>query len=201
VQRPVIWNVGAIAASGHPGALDLFRRILLASAAIPALFPPVMVEVELEGRPYTEMHVDGGAVAQSFLYPSTLGDVMGRRRTVGLRERNAYVIRNSRLDPDWASVDRRIFTIAGRAIATMIHYSGHNDILRMQATAERDGVGFNLAYIGPDFTLERRESFDPDYMRALFDHGYRLARGGYRWRRSHPMRDAAPRSTQTALAR
>jgi hypothetical protein len=118
-------------------------------------------------------------VAQSFLYPSTLGDVMGRRRTVGLRERNAYVIRNSRLDPDWASVDRRIFTIAGRAIATMIHYSGHNDILRMQATAERDGVAFNLAYIGPDFTLERRESFDPDYMRALFDHGHRLARAGY----------------------
>jgi len=35
-QQPVIWNVGAIAASGHPRAVDTIRRILLASSAIPA---------------------------------------------------------------------------------------------------------------------------------------------------------------------
>lgn len=189
VQRPVIWNIGAIAASGRPGALDLFRRILVASAAVPALFPPVLIEAEYQGQPYAEMHVDGGAVAQSFLYPSTLGDFMGRRRVTRIRERRAYVIRNARLDPDWASVSRQIFSIAGRAIATMIHYSGHNDILRMQSTTERDGVEFNLAFIGPDFTVERRENFDPEYMRALFDYGFRQARAGYPWRHTHPYRD------------
>jgi len=34
-RRPVIWNIGKIAASGNPKALDLVRKILVASAAIP----------------------------------------------------------------------------------------------------------------------------------------------------------------------
>ncbi len=68
-RRPVIWNLGAIAASGSPRALDLTRRLLLASAAIPGAFPPVMIDVEADGRRYQEMHVDGGATAQMFLFP------------------------------------------------------------------------------------------------------------------------------------
>jgi predicted acylesterase/phospholipase RssA len=64
VQRPVIWNIGAIATSSRPEALDLFRRILLASASVPGVFPPVMSDVDAVGRRYQEMHVDGGALAQ-----------------------------------------------------------------------------------------------------------------------------------------
>jgi predicted acylesterase/phospholipase RssA len=71
-QRPVIWNIGAIAASGHPGALDLFRKILRASAAIPGAFQPVLIDVELDGKKYQELHVDGGAIAQLFLYPPSI---------------------------------------------------------------------------------------------------------------------------------
>ena len=67
VQRPVLWNIGAIAASGKPGALDLFRKILLASASIPGVFPPVLIGVESGGQHYQEMHVDGGASAQVFV--------------------------------------------------------------------------------------------------------------------------------------
>jgi hypothetical protein len=50
-------------------------------------------------------------------------------------------------------------------------------------------------------TVERRESFDPEYLRAPFNHGFRQGRAGYPWRRSHSMRDAAPRSAQVTLAR
>ena len=71
-QRPVIWNIGAIAASGHPGALELFRKILRASAAIPGAFQPVFIDVEIDGKKYQEMHVDGGAIAQLFLYPPSI---------------------------------------------------------------------------------------------------------------------------------
>src|SRR5689334_10530156 len=95
-----------------------------------------------------------------------------------------------RLDSDWASVDRRVLTIAGRAIATMIHYSGYNDIMRLYATAQRDGVDYNLAYIGPDFTIERSEEFDPVYLRALFDYTYAKGRAGYAWRKAPPFLDA-----------
>ena len=69
----------------------------------------------------------------------------------------------------------------------MIHYSGYNDVLRIYSAAQRDGVDYNLAYIGPDFTVEHRESFDPVYMRALFDYGYQKAIHGYRWHKAPPI--------------
>jgi predicted acylesterase/phospholipase RssA len=64
--EPVIWNMTALAASKHPQALDLFRRIMLASASIPGAFPPVMLDVEVDGVRHQEMHVDGGTIAQVF---------------------------------------------------------------------------------------------------------------------------------------
>jgi hypothetical protein len=187
VQRPVIWNIGAIAASGRPEALDLFRKILLASASVPGVFPPVMINVEADDHHYQEMHVDGGAVAQTFLIPTPIGALTDLRSKQFARQRTAYVLRNARLDPEWASVDRRLLSIAGRAINTMIHFSGYNDIIRIYFAAQRDGVDYNLAYIGSDFSFPHKENFDPDYMRALFEYGYERATKGMVWHKSPPL--------------
>ena len=188
-QRPIIWNIGAIAASARPGARELIRKIVLASAAIPGAFPPVMIDVEAGGRQDQEMNVDGGAVAQTFLYPPDIGLRVSSSIRSG-RERHAYIIRNGRLDPAWASVDRRFLTIIGRAITTMIHYSGYNDIMRIYATTKRDGVDYNLAYIEADFPATKHENFDPAYMRALFDYGYAKGLRGS-WHKAPPILDAA----------
>lgn len=186
-ERPVIWNIGAIAASGNPGAITLIRKLLLASAAVPGLFPPVLIDVELGGQHFQEMHVDGGAVAQMFLYPPSIGGHVDLRQGPLARERHAYLIRNSRLDPEWASTERQLFSIVGRAINTMIHYSGYNDAVRIYAASRRDGVDYNLAYIGADFSVEHKVPFDQAYMRALFDYGYRQGRAGYPWRKAPPI--------------
>jgi hypothetical protein len=180
-QRPVIWNIGAIAASGKPGALQLFHKILRASAAIPGLFQPVMIDVELDGKQYQEMHVDGGAIAQLFLYPPTVevGRVLKRKRV-------AYVIRNARLDPDYAMSERKTITIAGRAINTMLAASGSNDVWRTYFISQRDGVDYNLAYIGADFTLEKKGEFEQPYMQALYQYGYEQARAGTEWHKLPP---------------
>jgi hypothetical protein len=185
-QRPVIWNIGALAVSGKPEALQLFHRILRASAAIPGLFQPVMVDVELDGRKYQEMHVDGGAIAQLFLYPPSLeaGRLMKR-------ERHAYIIRNARLDPDYAMAERRTIDIAGRAINTMLAASGHNDVLRTYFVSQRDGVDYNLAYIGSDFTAEKTGEFNQAYMRALYQYGYQQAKTGREWHKAPPGLDKA----------
>ena len=98
----------------------------------------------------------------------------------------AYIIRNGRLDPEWATVERSTLSIAGRAINTMIAASGYNDVLRMYNAAQRDGIGFNLAYIGTDFTQKPPSPFDQGYMRALFDYGYKRARRGYDWSKAPP---------------
>ena len=187
-QQPVIWNIGAIAGSGHPRALETIHRILLASAAIPAAFPPTMFDVTLDGKAYQEMHVDGGAFAQAFLYPAAV--TRERRQRIKRGQHVvpgiAYVIRNGRLDPEWATTERQTMGIAGRAIATMIAASGYNDVMRMYNTTLHDGIDFNLAYIGSDFTMKLEQPFDPAYMRALFNYGFQRAVGGYEWSKEPP---------------
>ena len=122
--RPVIWNIGKLAASRHPGALKLVQDILLASTAIPGVFPPVMIDVQANGRKYQEMHVDGGASAQVFVYPPSLQLNAAASRTGVVRERRLYVIWNARLDPQWAEIQRRTFTIVERAISSLIQTQG-----------------------------------------------------------------------------
>ncbi len=187
-QLPVIWNIGAIADSGHPGAAELIRRILLASAAIPGAFSPVMIDVTLDGVRHQEMHVDGGAVAQAFLYPQSL--TRDRRQRIARRQPvlpiTAYVIRNARLDPEWTNVDRRTMGIAGRAISTMIATSGINDVLRIYNTTQMDEVGFQLAFIGADFDGVLNTPFEQSYMRALYAYGQARGRAENAWVQAPP---------------
>ena len=180
-QVPVIWNIGAIAASGKEGSLELVRKILRASSAVPAAFQPVLIDVELDGKKYQELHVDGGAIAQMFVYPPGID-----LKKAKPRERHAWLIRNARMDLAWAETQPRTFSIAGRAISTMIHSSGNNDIMRIYFITQRDGVDYNLAFIGSDFDTPHTADFDPVYMKALAKYGYDLGKAGYPWLKQPP---------------
>jgi hypothetical protein len=181
-RRPIIWNIGAIAESGHPRALELVHDVLVASAAIPGAFPPVMIDVEVDGKAYEEMHVDGGASSQVFLYPPQLNV----SRSGVSRERVLYVIRNARLDPEWAQVERQVLSIAGRAISSLIQTQGVGDLYRIYLTTQRDGFDYNLAYIPKSFTRTLKEPFETAYMQELFELGYDLAVPGYPWEKGPP---------------
>jgi predicted acylesterase/phospholipase RssA len=127
-RRGVVWDIGKIAEYGTPEALELVRKILIASAAIPGAFPPMMFDVEANGTKYQEMHVDGGASAQVFVYPARL-HVAEISEAAGVeRERHMYIIRNGRLDPDWADTERQTLTIAGRAVSSLIQNQGNGDL-------------------------------------------------------------------------
>ena len=186
VGRPVVWNIGAIAASGHPDALGLFRSILLASASIPGAFPPVLLDVESGGRRFQEMHVDGGAAMQVFLYPPSLGTASALRRAGIVRERTAWVIRNGRVDVTEAEAPRGLISIATRSAQTLLHFSGISDIDRIYLTAQRDGVAFRMQSIGREFDTPRPGFFEPVYMRALFAYGMARGRDPASWRTSPP---------------
>jgi hypothetical protein len=155
---------------------------------MPAAFPPTMFDVTLDGKSYQEMHVDGGAFAQTFLYPAAVMRQREERMKRGepVISLQAFIIRNGRLDPDWASVQRTTLSIAERAISAMVTASGYNDVVRIYANTQRDGIGYNLAYIGTDFTLKLPSPFDSGFMRALFDYGYQRGRNGYNWARKPP---------------
>ena len=194
--EPVIWNMTAIAASKDPNATALFSNILLASASIPGAFPPVMIDVNVDGARYQEMHADGGTMTQVFLYPPSLRVADAPKRT-----RVLYVIRNARLDPDWASVERRTFNIATRAIASLTRTQGVGDLYRIYATTQRDGIDFNLTYIPPTFNVPHVEEFDTNYMRALYDVGATAAKGGYQWQKYPPGFEAPLQASATSGGR
>ncbi|TPG76183.1 patatin-like phospholipase family protein [Pseudomonas arsenicoxydans] len=183
--RPVTWNMGAIAASGAPGALDLFRRILIASMSIPGAVSPVMIDVEVNGQPFQEMHVDGGVITQVFLYPP--GTVMALNSVTGARlrrDRHFYVIRNGKMEPQWSGTKRRTLSIGGRAISALIQMQGISDLERIYRIAQQDGADFNLAYIGSDFLHLPNHQFDGEYMKRLFDYAFELSAKGYPWHKS-----------------
>jgi len=182
VRRAVIWNITKIATSRSPAALELVQKILIASAAIPGTFPPVMIDVEAGGKSYQEMHVDGGTVAQVFIYPAAI-----KLYELAPRERTLYIIRNARLDPEWAEVERRTLPIALRAISSLIQYQGIGDLYRIYTVTQRDKVAYQLAYIPKSFETPHTSDFDTAYMRALFQLGFSMAEKGYPWENRPPV--------------
>jgi patatin-like phospholipase len=186
VGRPVIWNLGAIAASDVPGKARLIHDVLQASAAIPVAFPPVLISVEAHGRTYDEMHVDGGTAQQVFVYPTEMDwpRILDRLEAVG--PPTVYVIRNAFLDADFNGVQRKVLPIASRSIQSMIRTQGLGDLYQIYALCLRDGNDFRLAYIPADFTAQAAEDFDPVYMGRLFEHAYEAAQSGYEWRTEPP---------------
>ena len=184
--RGVIWNIGNIATKGTPEAYELIRRILVASAAIPAAFPPMMIDVTADGKPYQEMHVDGGACAQVFLYPPSM-DLKKDAAAMGItRDRVAWVIRNSRLDPHWQEVERRTLSIAARAVDCLIQTQGVGDLYQIFLITRRDGVKFNLAFIPESFKEQPNQDFDPPYMTKLFNTGERDLKENKAWHNLPP---------------
>lgn len=169
--QPIAWNISAIAASNHPARVQAIHDILLASASIPGAFPPVMMDVTVNGARRQEMHVDGGATTQVFLYPSNapLREAPAfARRT----QRTAWIIRNGRTQELSEDVKRGLLPIAARSISTMITSNAIGDIYRMYLMTRRDNVDFNLAYISGRFTVPYEKPFDPVYMNALFEFGH-----------------------------
>jgi hypothetical protein len=146
----------------------------------------MMFDVEANGKQYQEMHVDGGAASQVFVYPPALN--ISKSNIV--RERHLYVIRNARLDPNWAQVSRSTISIAGRAIDSMIQTQGVGDLYRIYATSQRDKIDFNLAFIPKTFTRKLKEPFETAYMNDLFKVGYDMAVKDYPWVKAPPGFDA-----------
>ena len=187
-QRLMVWNMGAIAASGHPRAAVLFREVLLASASIPVAFPPVYIEVEVDGLRYDEMHVDGGVIAEFFLWGATV-DVSEAIAALGLEQGQhtaMYIIRNSQIDPEPQQVPRELIEIASRSMITLLKAVAMGDLMRLWSLAQRDGLDFNYIGIPPHHPETDTRSFDPAELQRLFEVGREIATGSRPWRKEPP---------------
>ena len=197
--QPIIWNMGKIAAQDTPEALELFRRVMLASASLPGFFSPVMFDVRYKGRAYQEMHVDGGVSRQVFLYPASLFHESGAYKLLEGRKRDAYLIRNDVLDDmSYQTVERKTLSIANQALRQFAQSHEDGDTLMAYITAQKDGFGFNMAYVSDDFVVKPgqkgngnrngngKQRFDQAYMQSLFNYAESLAARGYPWSKTPP---------------
>lgn len=181
-ERPVVWDIGTIANSGDPGRKKLIQDILVASASIPGVFPPVNIKVVADGKSYDEMHVDGGTSNQAFMFPTNFSlKQADKEMKRGKVTRTLYVLRNGKVTPEYSKVKPKLAAIVGKSISSLIKYQGIGDLYRMYANAQRDGITFRAVWIPESFTMKEPKPFDPGYMRALFDLGYEMGRNGVKW--------------------
>jgi hypothetical protein len=197
-QRSVVWNMGAIAAHGGDAALNLFRKVLLASSAIPGGFPPVLIDVEANGKAFQEMHVDGGVGGQFFVAPPA---VMAATSDYRLPATALYVVINTGLQPDVQIVTRSTPSILTGTVGAAVKVDTRLMIDRAYLAAKRSGVGFNIASIPADFNAPSRGPFDPDYMSALFQLGEALGKSATPFANEPPAYPGRPTAQPTDTAK
>lgn len=185
-ERPVIWNMGRIAIRNTPKALKLFRKVILASASIPGVFPPVYIDVEADGLPHREMHVDGGTTNNIFLLPEHFDVKKFIPSVAGRTNLRLYIIVNSHVQPQPKVIEATTYSIAERSISTLIKQQTAGDLLRLYVESQQNRIDYNMAAVPADFNEVSKEAFDKDYMGKLYAVGYNAAAKGYKWRRQPP---------------
>jgi len=188
-QRPVLWDMGAIASSGAPQAEALFEDVLLASASVPVAFPPVFFEFRTaDGERFSEMHADGGVASQITVAEGWQGRIheLSGSGNSATRLVALYVLFNGRIDPEPQSVDFTIPEVASRALDTMTKEQRERDLANAYSAARKRDAAFRMAAIEPDFELAYSGPFDVDYMTRLYNYGYEKTLRGEIWQSAPP---------------
>lgn len=163
-----VWNMSLIAKDGN---LELFRQVLLASAAFPIVFPPV----EIDGH----LFVDGAARSNV-----VIGGLGGSERPapplygVG----NIYLVDNGRLQSPPEALRRALGNVAATTVSVMMDQSMLTAMTRSYFGARFLGYNFKLAAIPNDINIGNDPlAFDPEQMRAAFDAGRAMAKKPDHW--------------------
>jgi predicted acylesterase/phospholipase RssA len=186
-RRLVVWDMGEIATRGRPEDLALFRTVLLASASIPGFFPPVPINVTVDGQPVEELHVDGGVTASLFFRsPQVPADAAKRAGSRPLEGSNVYIIVAGKLYADPGCVERRLIPIAADSISALLYSQCRGDLFQLYALALATGMNYRMTAIPSDLDVPRdATSFDPKVMGWLYEVGRENARSRP-WRTTPP---------------
>jgi predicted acylesterase/phospholipase RssA len=186
-QRTVIWDMGRIATIRSTQALNLFRDVLAASASIPVVFPPMLIDAEANGHRFQEMHVDGGVTAPVLTLPEAFL-LRNGALAKGLRM-NIYVLVNDKVERDFKLVPNSTIDIAARTSASVTKTQIRSVLYETYDFARRNNFGFNLTYIDKNLPSPSSFGFEASYMRSLYQYGYDKAKTGDFWAKSPPSDD------------
>lgn len=166
-----VWNMTRIAKEGGSGSLELYRKVLRASASPPVAFPPV----EIDGH----LFVDGG-VRQNAVIVGLTGIEKPKAPLHG--PGNIYLIHNGKHKAPPQAVRNDIEDITGAVIGTMFDNSMETVVLRAYFAARARGYTFNWVEIPEDADIGHNMlAFDPKQMRAGFDAGEAMAKEPDPW--------------------
>ena len=178
-EETVIWDMGAIAMQGGPAARDLFRNVLVASASVPGVFPPVMIQVEKDGQIYQEMHVDGGASTPFFVAPDAIREIDTLSNSQ--RGANIYVIINGQAGSAPRTTSNNTIDIAARSFNAVLNQMTRSAIQQTGDFTTRNSLGYRFTGIPSDIQFGGSLAFDRSNMSATFDYGMRCASRGLVW--------------------
>lgn len=181
-QRAVVWNMGAIADSGQPDALQLFRDILIASASIPGVYPAVMIKAQVDGRTIEEMHSDGGTASQFLAVPDSMMVGSGPARLPMGAKPNMYVIINNALMPEFEMTPDKTLSVLARAYATLVKSQTRSALQALYGFSQKAGIGFHVASIDAVVRYDPGDPFGTGYMRAVYNLGAAEMDGGSVWK-------------------
>lgn len=178
-EETVIWDMGAIAIQGGDKARTLFRNVLLASASVPGVFPPVMIEVEKDGRIFQEMHVDGGASVPFFVAPDAIRQIDAL--SASPRAANIFVIVNGQSASAPRTTSNNTIDIAARSFTSVLNHLTRASIAQTETFAKDNNMNFRFTAIPSDVQFGGSLAFDAPNMRDTFSYGERCAAGGRVW--------------------
>lgn len=178
-EETVLWNMGLIAQHGGDAARRLFRDVLVASASVPGIFPPVMIRVHQGSHEYEEMHVDGSVTTSLFAAP-LIAQILPTP-SAALRRANLYVIINGKLVSPPAETPGNTLGVLSRSFSADFTYKAREALLIAIEYARSRNMRLRLTEIPVDYPYRGFTDFDPAHMRRLFDFGVRCASSGQLW--------------------
>ncbi|KIC53742.1 MAG: patatin-like phospholipase family protein [Brevundimonas sp.] len=175
----VIWDMGLLAEAGDENALRLFRQVLLASASIPGVFPPVLIAgVTESGTVQQELHVDGGVNTPFLGVPE--GMILSGETLPGWRGSELFIIVNGKLGLSRRQTRGSLPSVFARSYQSMTQSLLRTSLAAQGAFARRNGMRISVAAIPQEVEASALD-FDQDAMKALFEEGRRRAVSGNGW--------------------
>lgn len=186
-RQLVVWDMGAIASSGRPDARELYRDIILASSSPPGFLPPVRINVEINGKQFTELHCDGGATTGVFIRLPNGHAANDLPPDVQVAGTNAYVIVAGKLYSDPVQTELSTIKISEHALNSLLYSQTRSELFHIYGLCLAGGMNFHLASIPQETPVSRDPMrFKPEQMRELYEMGFTAATTGTAWRVTPP---------------
>ncbi|MFV2059964.1 MAG: patatin-like phospholipase family protein [Gammaproteobacteria bacterium] len=183
----IVWDMGAIAASNRSDKYQRFADIIYASSAMPVFLPPQYMSVDIKGKLYYQMHVDGGIYSHVFM----IGLLVDWKEVLSLRsdaninfDSTLYVVANRKYrnrhmyDP----VDQSASSIIDAYIEVETDLLFDRSVYRLYDSCRKKGIKFRMASVPEDVNhVDEATVFDPVKMTKLFDVGFYIGLNGVEW--------------------